>query len=231
MADKNLFWQVSLDRATSFVTTNGNIQVTLCGLYATATAVLLTVVQEESDATKALAFTYVIPTLSVIIYILSSNVYNWIVMQIKYISTYGTWEAYVGPVQSYEEWKGEVKTFWYSKNVLAREFRYFIDVFMFIIKMPLRTNHLYAYYFMIYLISPHASLAYINNGINLKGSLLLVAIQVLITALSCRDTLICNNCSDEYYNTVRRPKPVPVPAEIGEAYTESQPGEVTQTEA
>lgn len=184
------FWEKSMDRATSYVTTNGNLQIYLCVLFATAMAALVTAAGAKPDIAP-IVYRYIIPVFSLVILMLAFNIYSWITEQLLYLEYFGSYEYFMRYRVSYEAFCSTVMAAWKGKSLVAREWKYAVRVLLFMLKVPISLHNLYCYYFLIYLAAPYLSVAYVVSGWRVVvGWGMVLTAQCLIAATSLRSSLI-----------------------------------------
>ena len=184
------FWERCMDRATSYVTTNGTLQIYLCVLFATAIAALVTVGGSNANL-GATIYGYVIPAFSLVVLMLSFNIYAWIAEQLLYLDHFGTYECFLRYRLSYEAFRTEISDTWKRLPWRRRELQYLGRVAAFMIRIPISMRDVYCYYFFIYLAAPYLSLAYVYEGraLAIRASAVFLA-QFLIALTGLRSALI-----------------------------------------
>ena len=183
----NLLVEYSLNRATSFVNTNGMIEITLCGLYATTISVLVTISESQNLSIKPLVYGYIIPIFSFVIFTLATNVYSWIFEQLEY---YGQNRNEDVTFLTYEQCSQLTYDFWMQKNwrkrvnLLSRELAHFLATFVF------RMDNIYYYYFLIYVSTPIVALWAVSDHYSFaKSAGLFLAMVVTSAAFGLRPAL------------------------------------------
>jgi len=191
------FWEKNLDRVTSFVTTNGLIQVTLCTAFPAALALLLTFAEPDA-ARRVYIFKYIIPSLSLVMLSLSANIYAWIFMQLWYLSHFGRHPSFLKVIPSYEQWKELIAHMWRRRPLENRIMTHTLFVLRFYFFMPLRIGNIYCYYFLLYIGSPIVAMLYVSSGFEIVNYLAtLIVAQLLICGLSMREVVRLQTVASE----------------------------------
>lgn len=178
----NLLVEYSLNRATSFVNTNGMIEITLCGLYATTISVLVTISESQNLSIKPLVYGYIIPIFSFVIFTLATNVYSWIFEQLEYLEYYGQRRNNNVAFFTYEQCSQMSYDFWIQKStgkrvyLLSRELANFLATFIF------RMDNIYYYYFLIYVSTPIVGLWAVSDHYSFAKSVALFLAMVVMSA-------------------------------------------------
>ena len=182
--------EVSLERAKDYCTTNGLIQVSLCGLFATAIAVLVAFGEQTgtSDVAKNIVYGIIIPTFSFNVLTVSFKVYTWITEQLWYIAHFGRSPDKVKKFMSIEEWQALREEIWVKRHadVIVRAWKIFWGIIDFYVCIPIAgflRDDIYCYYFLLYIVAPFLSLAHIYQGMDLARSAALVVVGQLISGL------------------------------------------------
>lgn len=187
--DQCVFWQKSVERATNYCTTNGIIQVTLSATFATATAALVTFAQSDANV-KEVIYRFVLPAMSIMILALSANVYSWIEEQLTYLSHFGSYKGFLGKPMSYENW-------WYrladygAEHMKKRGFFWLqYEVLLFLLRSTVSMKNIYAFYLLLYFVTPYASLLLVRDKVELMNSYLLIfVVQAVIGSVALRSAV------------------------------------------
>lgn len=151
--DESMLVENSLNRATSYLTTNAMIHVTLCGLFATTIAVLVALAEQKDGISSDAVYRYVIPAFSCVILTVSLNVSNWISEQLNYLEMFGRPRSGKDFIY-FEEFLELINTKWSERSFASRFFQVPFKALLFYATMPLRLNNIYCYYFLIYTLTP-----------------------------------------------------------------------------
>ncbi|MBS9405487.1 hypothetical protein KG088_17935 [Halomonas sp. TRM85114] len=188
--ERHLMWEKNIDIVTAFLTTNGQIQITLVAAYATALAFLATWGNSLTGAEKASTFSITIPLFSLVALILALNVYSWIAIQISYLQTVALKHPRVREPITYFDYRARIEDNWLSRAPVKRFFIVVRGGFKYYIQLPFKMRDIYCYYFLIYVISPIACMVYVLDGKELYYRLAtLIFVQILIVSYGLRDRL------------------------------------------
>jgi len=181
------FIETALQRATSYVTTNGMIHVTLCGLYATTVAVLVALAEQGNSAARPIIYEYIIPAFSFVILTVSFNVWSWIHEQLEYLSIFGRESVGVENFISFEAWLERADHHWNLKPRIRRICHLLFNVTLFYIRIPISMNNIYCYYFLLYVATPIVGILHMRNNIYIGRSLsIIVGLQLLAALIGLR---------------------------------------------
>lgn len=185
--DGSMLVESSLARATSYVTTNGMIQVTLCGLFATTVSVLVALAEQGGSEAGPAVYRVLIPAFSFVILTVSFNVYSWVHEQLIYLSIFGRQQPDVAKVLSFEQWLELADEHFKQRPPGRRYVRMLWHIAKFYAGIPFRMNNIYCYYFLLYVATPIFGLIHIRDNIDLTRSiLLLVAVQLVSAFIGLR---------------------------------------------
>lgn len=196
--ERHLMWEKNIDIVTAFLTTNGQIQITLVAAYSTALAFLATWGNSLTGSEKVITFAAVIPLLSLAVLILALNVYSWIFIQISYLQNVALKDLRLSAPVTYFDYRAQIENTWQSQPVFKRLFRLLLNGFIYYIRLPFNIRDVYCYYFIIYVISPIACVYYVLEGSELVSRLLfLIVVQLLIVSYGLRDKVAGTMLQDE----------------------------------
>ena len=185
---KDLFWEKNVDIVTTFLATNGQIQVALVTAYSTAIAFLTTWGSALQADTKNLIFGTVVPVFSLGILVLAINVYSWIGLQLKYLDDATHANANPSEFRSYFEFRRKLNELWESMTLFERIKLSAKEGIWYYISMPTKIRDIYCYYFLIYIVAPLISLSYVECGKTLFYHIaLLVLAQIVLVTYGLRD--------------------------------------------
>ncbi|HEV2755931.1 MAG TPA: hypothetical protein VG318_09175 [Actinomycetota bacterium] len=185
-----IFWQSCQTRVAGYLTTNGLIEISLCGLYATTLAVLVALGQSQTDEGNYVVFNFIIPSFSLIVLSLSANVYTWIRLQIEYLAIVATHPTRLTCCLTYEEWKSAFTNHWARHPLRERRRRTITEAIRLYALLPLHVNNIYRYYFLIYTSSGLASMVYaVGNGTHVVFVPALGLLQLFFLASGTHDAM------------------------------------------
>lgn len=188
--ERHLMWEKNIDIVTAFLTTNGQIQITLMAAYATALAFLATWGNSLTGDGRASTFSVIIPLLSLVVLILALNVYSWIAIQISYLQTVALKNPRVREPITYFDYRALIEEKWVERGLIERSFLLFLGGVKYYIQLPLKVRDIYCYYFLIYVVSPIACIVFVLEGRDLYTRLgILVSAQLFIVSYGLRDKL------------------------------------------
>jgi hypothetical protein len=159
----DICWDQNLSRVTSFLTTNGQIQIQLCGLFITSIA-FLTAFSEKSGGHSNKIFLYIVPIFSILIFSLSLRVYIWVSYQLTYLSIFGRNPKTLKVLCTYESFKEMILI--NSRNIprIIRILMIVFKSFIFLINIIFRLSNIYYLYFLLYIITIPLSVIYGGNS-------------------------------------------------------------------
>lgn len=155
-----LHWEYCQVRTTAYLTTNGQIEISLCGLFATTVAVLVTLGQAQTAKHEYATFSLIIPAFSLVVLLLASRVHVWIREQLEYSAIAGLHPSAHKVLPSLEEWKEECAHEWYRLPWRLRVGRSLFRGTIAYLLLPCRTRDIYMSYFLIYIGVPLVSAVY-----------------------------------------------------------------------
>lgn len=176
------YMQAGLERVTSYVTTNGMIQVTLCGLYATTIAVLVTLGEQNNALARYTIYAYIIPGFSFVVLTVSFNVYSWISQQLWYLRHCGRKPKVIQSAVTYEEWLEIRDRIWNEQPLHVRLSTTATRTLWFYVRIPFSMDNIYCYYFLLYIAMPFVGLAQIYGQLDIVRSAAMVVLVQLIGA-------------------------------------------------
>ncbi len=189
--DANTLAECSLGRVTSYLTTNGTIHVTLCGLFATTLAVLVAFAEQPNSTSEKIVYGIIFPAFSLVILMVSLNVSSWIHEQITYLEWFGRKRDSSIEFLYFEEFQELYWKQWLAIPLLSRLWIILKRSLVFYATIPIRFNNIYCYYIMIYAGAPILGLTRGLDGSILYWALaLLVLTQIALIAVGMRSYLV-----------------------------------------
>lgn len=155
------FWTQCQTRVVGYLTTNGTLQIALCGMFATVAGILLSLADpSKNQAQFDRIFHYILPAFCCVMLSLSGNVYSWIEMQLAYIRHTG-----VNPVQlrfcpTYDQYKDLITMDWAKLPISRRIVISTLGVLFDFVLLPFKIGNIYCYYLALYIVSGILFLAY-----------------------------------------------------------------------
>lgn len=185
--------ECSLNRATSYVTTNGMIQVTLCGLFATTIAVLVALAEQTGSSSSPVIYSFVIPAFSFVILTVSLNVYSWITEQLTYLDWFGRSDSQIIQFRSFEEFLELTNGEWNKTGPVRKLWYITWKSFTFYALMPFRFNNIYCYYFFLYIVTPIVGIVYNGGVASIWPAVpIVIAIQLFLIGTGLRGFIVLN---------------------------------------
>ena len=187
----------SLERASSYVTTNGTISISKFGVYVTIIGVLVSFAY-GGNAPKNVVLGPVISAFSILILPVCAALFSWIHEQLTYVEIAGSVRRKFSEPLSYEDFCAECTKRGASIGVFSMLSRHI----QFCAQNLLPLTGLYSVYFSTYVIAPHATLAivlsadwqsgWINPDLFLTSPALkwhgtLLSVQLIALFLSLKD--------------------------------------------
>jgi hypothetical protein len=160
---QNISWDQNLSRVTSFLTTNGQIQIQLCGLFITSIA-FLTAFSEKIGGNSNKIFLYIVPIFSILIFSLSFRVYVWVSYQLTYLSIFGKNPKCLKKTCTYESYKELILKNGNNVVQIMKLLLIIIGTLRFLIYLPFRLNNIYYLYFLLYIITIPLSVFYASKA-------------------------------------------------------------------
>jgi hypothetical protein len=145
------YWEHCQLRNTAYLTTNGQIEISLCGLYGTVVAVLVTLGQGLLAKQNYVVFQLIIPGFSLLILVLSLKVYVWIREQLEYGAMAGLHPRYHQDFPSLEQWQSRCAEEW---KLLSFQRRILLGIrygTLSFVSLPFQLREIYRYYFLLYI--------------------------------------------------------------------------------
>ena len=155
-----IYWESCQSRVASYLTTNGQIAISVCGLYATTISVLVTVGLSGDREPPAAIFSLVIPAFSVVLMTIGIRVYVWIKEQLEYSALAGLHPEKHAILLSFEEWRTECCREWSAMSLRKRFWLSLAEGLRVYLSFPFRFRDVYMYYFFIYSVTPALAAAY-----------------------------------------------------------------------
>lgn len=154
-------WNQSLSRVVGYVTTNGTIQISICGMFATGVGILVALADPRKDPDQfRRIYEFVLPTLCLIVLTLSTNVYGWIATQLAYVRYVGVSPDRLRTFPTYDEFKDLIASEWSALTLSRRIMASTVKGAWAFIRLPLAFKDIYCYYCLLYILCGVGSLAY-----------------------------------------------------------------------
>lgn len=204
-----VFWEQNQARVQGYVLTNGNIEITLCGLYATTVSVLIAFGQGPAAKQNFLVFQLVIPLFSLVVLSLSSNVYTWIRLQLEYLAIFSHHPKRLERTLTWEEWRAETSDRWHKFPVRRRAWLVVRDTVVCFATLPLRLNNIYRYYILLYVSVAIASITFphyaSHRGFSLWYPVGLCIVMLFFLGAGTLDVVKFSAVGDGLRDSVLRP--------------------------
>ena len=155
-----MFWQQSQVRIAGYLTTNGLIQISLCGLFATTSGVLAALGQSLISKHDVTVFSIVIPIFGMAALVLSTNVYCWMEAQHAYLAIMGRHPRHLREMCTYEEYKRRLFECWDKMPLRQRFWKTTSQSGMALPLAPFRLKDIYHFYFFMYVATALGSEVY-----------------------------------------------------------------------
>lgn len=185
------YWAACQQRIAGYLTTNGLIEISLCGLYATSVAVLIAFGQSLADKHDYVVFNLLVPSFSLVVLTLAVNVYAWIRLQLEYLALISTHPEGLRHIPTYEQWKALCQTRWLACLRHQRISRLFVSSVQSLVLLPFKVRDIYHYYFLLYIATGFANLAYAaSRGTPWQFLLLYTAIAWLLLGVGSSECAV-----------------------------------------